>query len=58
MPYPLRVGQRARYRVAVIDVTVREDGSYLVKVKFTMEAEGSEKPCLVAEKLFMFLRLK
>ena len=57
-PAPLRVGQRARYRIAVDDVTIREDGSYLVKARFTMEAEGSEKPCLVAEKLFLFLRLK
>ena len=57
-PAPLRVGQRARCRIVIDDVTERVDGSYLVKTTFTMEAEGSEKPCLVAQKLYLFLRLK
>ena len=52
---PLRVGQRARARIVLDAVTKRDDGAYLVKATHTVEAEGSSKPCLVAEILLLFI---
>ncbi len=52
---PLRVGQRARARFVLVDVTKRDDGSFLVKATHQVEAEGSSKPCLIAEILLLFV---
>ncbi len=52
---PLRVGQRARARIVLNDVSKRDDGAYLVKATHTVEAEESSKPCLVAEILLLFV---
>jgi len=43
------VGSRVRGVVDLIDVTDAKDGSAQVKVKVTVEIEGSERPALIAE---------
>jgi acyl dehydratase len=52
-PAPLRVGSRFRAGVEVLEATGVPGGVH-VKVRATVEAEGSEKPSLVADVLFRY----
>jgi acyl dehydratase len=50
-PAPLRVGSRVRSRVVITDVAPTADGGVQVRSRITVEVEGSDKPCLVADQL-------
>lgn len=50
-PAPLRVGSRVRSRVVITDVASTADGGVQVRSRVTVEVEGSDKPCLVADQL-------
>lgn len=51
---PLRVGQRARSRIVLERIDERRPGEFLVRTVHTVEAEGAEKPFMVAEVLTLF----
>jgi acyl dehydratase len=54
-PAPVRAGLRIRGRVAL--VALKEmDAAYEVTFAVTVEAEGGEKPCCVAESLVRYYR--
>jgi acyl dehydratase len=48
-PAPVPVGSRIRTRAEVISIDEVGDGWWQVVTRFTVEVEGSEKPCCVAE---------
>ena len=48
-PAPVPVGARVRAKAEIVSVEDVGDGWYQVVTKFTVEAEGSEKPVCVAE---------
>src|SRR3954454_2063019 len=48
-PAPVPVGARVRARAAIVSVEDVGGGWYQVVTKFTVEAEGNEKPVCVAE---------
>lgn len=50
-PAPLRVGSRVRSRVVITEVVSTADGGVQVRSRVTVEVEGSDKPCLVADQL-------
>lgn len=54
-PAPVPVGSRIRCRARIAEVT-DVAGGVQAKVEATVEVEGSEKPALVAECLFRYLR--
>lgn len=51
---PMRVGQRARSHIRLEKIDERKPGQYLVKTVHTVEAEGEERPFMVAEVLTAF----
>ncbi|MDQ3102606.1 MAG: MaoC family dehydratase [Actinomycetota bacterium] len=48
-PAPVPAGSRVRASVEVLSVEEIGDGWYQQVTKFTVEVEGNEKPCCVAE---------
>jgi acyl dehydratase len=48
-PAPVPAGSRVRAAVEVLSVDEVGDGWYQVQTRFTVEVEGSEKPCCVAD---------
>ncbi len=50
---PVPVGSRIRLTGRLLSVTARPDGGYQWKVAATVELEGSERPALVAECLYL-----
>lgn len=46
---PVRVGARIRNRTELLGVTDRQDGSYLVRTRNTVEIEHGERPAMIAE---------
>jgi acyl dehydratase len=48
-PAPVPVGARLRGKAEVVSVDDVGDGWYQIVTKFTVEAEGTEKPVCVAE---------
>jgi len=48
-PAPVPVGARVRAKAEIVSVEDVGDGWYQVVTKFTVEAEGNEKPVCVAE---------
>jgi acyl dehydratase len=48
-PAPVPAGGRVRARAEVISVDELEGGWWHIVTRFTIEAEGSEKPCCVAD---------
>ncbi|WP_182357257.1 MaoC/PaaZ C-terminal domain-containing protein [Tomitella gaofuii] len=51
-PAPLTLGRRIRVRAVVVDTAKRPDG-LLVTTRNTMEIEGQERPCMVADLLLL-----
>ncbi|MGA2095939.1 MAG: MaoC family dehydratase [Candidatus Acidiferrum sp.] len=54
-PAPVRAGSRIRGRVALV-VLKEMEAAYEVTFSVTVEAEGGEKPCCVAETLVRYYR--
>ena len=52
---PLRIGQRARAHIVLDEVRKRGDDAYLVKSTYSVEVENSERPCMVAQQLSLFV---
>jgi acyl dehydratase len=50
-PAPLRVGARVRGRAEIVGVEDLGEGGVQVKMRVTLEAEGTEKPVCVADTL-------
>ncbi len=48
-PAPVPAGSRARAKAAVVSVDEVGGGWWQVATRFTLEVEGNEKPCCVAE---------
>ena len=48
-PAPVPAGARVRATAEVIEVEEVKDGWYQVVTRFTLEVEGNEKPCCVAD---------
>ncbi len=55
-PSPLRVGSRVRMSAELTSAESANDGSTQVVFALTFEAEGSEKPCCIAEIIFRYYR--
>jgi acyl dehydratase len=53
-PAALRTGSRARCRAEIVSVEDVDDGGVQVKIRATIEAEGSDKPVCVADTLSRF----
>lgn len=53
-PAALRTGSRARCRAEIVSVEDVGDGAVQVKIRATVEAEGSDKPVCVADTLSRF----
>ena len=51
---PVKVDQRIRARAKLLDVTEKKPGQWLLKLEYTVEIEGEEKPALVAEWLLLY----
>ena len=54
-PSPLRAGSKIRARVALLSVK-EVPGAYETSFSVTIESEGSEKPCCVAESIVRYYR--
>jgi len=54
-PAPVRAGARVRLRVVLIGVEPRDAGQLVIKMRNTVEIEGSDKPALVAETLALLV---
>ena len=52
---PVPAGARVRLRVVLADVTVKRPGQILIKTGCTVELEGSDRPALVADMLFLVI---
>ncbi len=52
---PVPVGKRIRCHVRLLDVEDRGDGRWLVKSEYRIEVEGTEKPAMMAEWLFLLV---
>ena len=52
---PVPVGGRVRNRMVLNEVREKGAGRYLVRTTNTIEREGSDKPCVVAEWLSMYV---
>lgn len=52
---PVRVGQRIRGKVSIVDVSEKRPGQWLVKTAVTVEIDGESTPALIAEILSMFI---
>lgn len=53
---PVPSGSRVRVRIDVTDLQDRRAGRWLLTTRSTVEIEGSEKPALVADALFLLLQ--
>ncbi len=51
----LRIGAQARAHFILDEVRKRGADAYLVKSTYSVEAENSEGPCIVAQQLSLFL---
>jgi acyl dehydratase len=54
-PAPVRAGARVRLRVVLVGVEPRDAGQLVIKMRNTLEIEGSDKPALVAETLALLV---
>jgi len=52
---PVPVGARVRNRSVLMDFIDKGQGRYLLKVKNTIEVEGSDKPACIAESLALIV---
>ena len=53
---PVPSGARVRVRIEVRDLQDRRAGRWLLTTRSTVEIEGSEKPALVADALFLLVQ--
>jgi acyl dehydratase len=54
-PAPVKAGARVRLHVILIGVEPRDAGQLVVKMRNTLEIDGSDKPALVAETLALLV---
>ena len=52
---PIPVGSRIRAHIRLADVSEKGEGRYLIKTENWIEVEGSEKPAMTVEWLFMIV---
>jgi acyl dehydratase len=52
---PVRVGQRVRCRIRLLQVLEKQPGHFVVKTENTIEIDGSDRPAMVAEWLNMIV---
>jgi acyl dehydratase len=57
-PAPVRAGARVRLRVVLVGVEPKGAGQLVIKMKNTLELDGSDKPALIAETLAMLVPAK
>jgi acyl dehydratase len=48
---PVKAGERVRLRVVLLGVEPKDAGALVIKMRNTLEIEGSDKPALIAETL-------
>ncbi|MDN5760344.1 MAG: hypothetical protein L0H59_17775 [Tomitella sp.] len=51
----LHIGERARDRIHLMEVTERKPGDYLARYRHVVEKEVDGKPCLIADSLFYYV---
>lgn len=51
---PVKVDSRIRARAKLVDATEKKPGQWLLKLAFTVDIEGGEKPALMAEWLLLY----
>jgi acyl dehydratase len=54
-PAPVKAGTRVRLRVVLIGVEPKDAGQLIIKMRNTMEIDGSDKPAVVAETLALLV---
>ena len=52
---PVKVGKRIRSHQAIVEVSEKKPGQWLVRFDVSVEIEGEDKPALVAEMLALFV---
>jgi acyl dehydratase len=52
---PVKVGDRIRDRVGLLEATEKDPGRLLIRTRHTIELEGGERPALLAEALAMLI---
>jgi acyl dehydratase len=57
-PAPVRAGARVRLRVVLVGIEPKDAGQLVIKMRNTLEIEGSDKPAIVAETLAMLVPRK
>lgn len=51
---PVQVDKQIRARAKLLDATEKKPGQWLLKLEYTVEIEGEDKPALVAEWLLLY----
>ncbi len=51
---PVKVDKQIRARAKLLDATEKKPGQWLLKLEYTVEIEGEDKPALVAEWLLLY----
>lgn len=51
---PVKVDSRIRARARLLDATEKKPGQWLLKLEFTVDIEGGDKPALIAEWLLLY----
>ena len=51
---PVKVNSKVRGAAKLIDVTEKNPGQFLLKLEFSVEIEGEEKPALISEWMLMY----
>jgi acyl dehydratase len=54
-PAPVKAGARVRLRVVLVGVEPKDAGQLIIKMRNTMEIDGSDKPAVVAETLALLV---
>ena len=54
-PAPVPAGARVRARVLLADVEPQGEGRWMMRIRTTIELEGSERPACVAESLALLV---
>jgi acyl dehydratase len=54
-PAPVKAGARVRLRVVLVGVEPKDAGQLVIKMRNTMEIDGSDKPAVVAETLALLV---
>lgn len=51
---PVKVDSRIRARARLLDATEKKPGQWLLKLEYTVDIEGGDKPAMVAEWLLLY----